>query len=183
MGYEAALSKAWQDLSESSQGESFLVRFLADEYSLDVPKKLVLSLACNAQAKDFLAVLLLHYQKQKLLGLPEVTGQWQTFREFSGIEGYAQAFRKRSVEPIIRKYGKNPKGIFDTLERLPGKRVEQADAAIVVEAFENVPVLIELWAPDEEFAPEANILFDKSITRIFCIEDVVVLAGFVAASL
>jgi len=34
---------------------------------------------------------------------------------------------------------------------------------------------------DEEFGPEANILFDKSITDIFCTEDIVVLSEHAAA--
>jgi hypothetical protein len=47
-------------------------------------------------------------------------------------------------------------------------------------AFEAVPILIELWEADEEFGPEANILFNKTITKIFCVEDIVVLAEVVA---
>jgi hypothetical protein len=38
-----------------------------------------------------------------------------------------------------------------------------------------------MWRPDEEFGPEANLLFDKSITGIFCTEDIVVLAGIIAS--
>jgi hypothetical protein len=54
---------------------------------------------------------------------------------------------------------------------------------IVLEAFERVPVLISLWRPDEEFEPEANMLFDKSITQVFSTEDIVVLAGLVASAI
>ena len=51
------------------------------------------------------------------------------------------------------------------------------------EAFENIPVLIKLWKADAEFAADANMYFDASIKNIFCTEDIVVLAGFIAASL
>jgi len=57
--------------------------------------------------------------------------------------------------------------------------VQQADAAITIQAFEGVPVLIEVWAGDDEFGPEANLLFDRSIRKIFCTEDIAVLAGFI----
>ena len=43
--------------------------------------------------------------------------------------------------------------------------------------------MILIWRADEEFGPEANMLFDESIKRIFCTEDIVVLAGTVAAAL
>ncbi len=180
MGYDAAINKAWQDLAVLKPAKDICVKFLGGEYSLNLEDKKVLSLACNAPAKDFTAILILHYLAQKLKGLPPLTATWLTFRELSGIEGYYPAFRTRVIEPIIRKYGANPQGIFGVLERLPAKKEQAADAAIVIEAFQNVPVLIKLWRKDEEFGPDANIFFDKSITGIFCTEDIVVLAGIVA---
>ena len=41
-------------------------------------------------------------------------------------------------------------------------------------------MLITIWKADDEFGPDANILFDKNITKIFCIEDTVVLTEIVA---
>ena len=183
MGYEIAINKAWEELAKLSPAKNLEVKFLADRYTVDQEAKEVLSLSCNARAKDFTAILILHYLIQQLKGLPTVRGEWLTFREFSGIEGYYEAFKKRSIEPIIRKYGKNPQGILSVLERLPAKKVEGGDFGIVIEAFASVPVLIKMWQADEEFGPDANIYFDRSVTEIFCTEDIVVLAGIVAASL
>ncbi len=181
MSYDIAINKAWQDLALLKPAKIISLKFLGDEYSLDTQDKRVLSLACNVAAKDFTAILILHYLAQKLKGLPALNGTWLTFRELSGIEGYSPVFRARAIEPVIRKYGPNPQGLFSVLERLPAKKFEAADAAVVIEAFEGVPVLIKLWQQDEEFGPDANIFFDKSITGIFCTEDIVVLAGIVAA--
>ena len=183
MGYEIALNKAWEELAKLKPGNVLSVKLLGDEYSVDFGQKKVLSLSCNAPAKDFTAILVLHFLAKKLKGLPSLTGEWLSFKELSGIEGYYPAFRKRSIEPIIRKYGNHPDALLAVLERMPGKRIDQGDVGIVLEAFEGVPVLVELWRGDDEFGPEANILFDKSITGIFCTEDIVVLAGFVAGLL
>lgn len=81
---------------------------------------------------------------------------------------------------IMKRYGDNVFDILSVLHNLPAKKINRADVAIVVEAFQGVPILIELWQADEEFGPEANILFDKTITKIFCVEDIVVLAEVVA---
>jgi len=183
MSYEIAINIAWNELAKLNPQGNLLVKFLADEYSIDLQAKRVLSLSCNVPAKDFEVILILHYLIQKLKGLPQVRGEWLTFREFSRIEGYYDAFRKRAIEPIVRKYGRNPEGILTTLGQLPAKKAEGGDLGIIVEAFEGVPVLIKLWKADEEFGPDANMYFDASITHIFCIEDIVVLAGIVAASL
>jgi hypothetical protein len=183
MGYGVAINKAWDELAKLKPAANHTVKFLADEYSINSEEKKVVSLSCNVAAKDFNAILILHYLAQKLKGLPELTAEWLTFREFSGIEGYSEAFRKRAIEPIIRKYGSKPEGLFIAIERLPGKRVEGADAAIVLEVFPGVPALVKLWRQDDEFGPDANMLFDSSIKDIFCTEDIVVLASIVAGNL
>lgn len=182
MAYEIALKKAWDDLLSLTSEKIFSVKFLADEYAIDLRGKSVVFLACNVPAKDFTAILILHYLIQKIKGLPQLRGEWLTFRELARIEGYYPAFRKRAVEPVIRKYGSSPENIFSVLERLPSKKAGLADASIIIEALEGVPVLIRLLRPDEEFGPDANILFDRSVTEIFCTEDIIVLAGIVAAN-
>lgn len=183
MGYVAALQKAWEELANISQDKILQVKFLADEYTVDLQKREVFFLSCNVPAKEFTAILLLHYLAHQIKGLSRITGEWLDFHQLSGIEGYGSSFRKRAVEPILRKYGSNPQGIISVLDRLPGETVRQADVGLVLQAFLDVPVLITLWKGDEEFAADANILFDKSITKIFCTEDIIVLAGLVAAAL
>lgn len=168
MGYDSALSKSWEELKRLSPDKSLSVKFLADEYSVDTIEAKVISLSCNTLAKDFYAILILHYLAAKLKGLPKLTGNWLTFRELSGVEGYEAAFRKRALEPLIRKYGRKAGG---------------ADSVIELQAFEGVPALVKIWKADDEFGPEANILFDASIKEIFCTEDIAVLAQIIGVSL
>ncbi|MBA4374260.1 MAG: hypothetical protein C0402_15525 [Thermodesulfovibrio sp.] len=183
MGLEAAIGKAWDNLLHSGLPNSTSVRFLADEYVIDVKNRQVLSLSGNAPAEDYLTVLILHYIARKIAGLPALTGDLLGFSGLSAAGSFAEEFKKRSTDLILRKYGNNPAGMLSVLDRVPGKKINQSDAAIVLEAFEGVPILIELWRADEEFGPEANLLFDKSITQIFCTEDIVVLAEAVAIAI
>ncbi len=183
MSYDLAINKAWEELASLNPEKTVSVRFLADEYTVDFEAKKVISLSCNIPAKDFTAILILHYLAAKLKGLAALTDEWMSFKELSGVEGYYPAFRKRAIEPIIRKYGSHPEGMLEVLERLPAKRVDQGDIGIVLEVFAGVPAMVTLWRSDEEFGPEANLLFDRSITQVFCTEDIVVLAGFIASQL
>ena len=183
MGYEIAIKKAWEDLAKLKPANKLSVKFLADEYSVDLEARQVLSLLRNAKAKDFTSILILHYLAQSIKGLPKLSGTWLTFRELSGVEGYFDAYHKRAIEPIISKYGKYPEGINAVLERLPAKPFSGGDIGIVIQALADVPVLVKLWKSDEEFGPDANMYFDASITRIFCTEDIVVLAGIIGTSL
>ncbi len=183
MGYEAALDKAWDELARAGTLRENSVKFLADEYDVDLKSRRVMSLSCNTPAKDFSAILILHYLTAVLKGLPPLERRWVSFKEVAGVEGYSAAFRKRVVEPILRKYGNNPEGLLSVPERLPAQKVQEGDVGIILEVFKGVPVMILLWRADEEFGPEANMLFDESIKQIFCAEDVVVLAGMIAGAL
>jgi hypothetical protein len=180
VSYEAAMTKAWKDLANLNPDNGLSVNFFSSKFSVDSKARKILSGSENSPPKDFTAILLLHYLIRKLKGLPGLENQWISFKELEAGEIYYPAFRKRSIEPLLKKYGANPQALFAAGERLSGRSVKQADAAIVVEAFEGVPILIELWKGDEEFKAEANLLFDRSISGIFCTEDIAVLAGFVA---
>ncbi|MBW2011870.1 MAG: DUF3786 domain-containing protein, partial [Deltaproteobacteria bacterium] len=45
--------------------------------------------------------------------------------------------------------------------------------------FPKVPLQLILWAGDDEFAPEANILFDDTVSKILSPEDAAWLAGMI----
>jgi hypothetical protein len=183
MGYEAAILKAWESL-EAGALERFSLQFIGDTYTLDLAQRQVYSLSCNVPAKDFYAILILHYAAAAQKGLAPVRNNWVDFREVSQVEGYTEAFRSRCIAPVIRKYGSDPQALLARVAGRPYlKPYPMADAALVVEAFAGVPVLVTLWKGDEEFGPDANMLFDASIKEIFCPEDVAVLGQIVAASL
>jgi hypothetical protein len=56
------------------------------------------------------------------------------------------------------------------LERFPGKETKHGDAAIIMETFSGVPVLVDLWGAEDEFAADANVLFDKSVRKYFVLK-------------
>jgi len=178
MKLEPAITMSWDNLLGSGISNNTKVKFLGDEYIVNINIRKVLALPHNTPIEDHLTVLILHYLS--IAGLPVVSGEYLSFNGLSVINSFADVFKKRSTDVIMKRYGDNIFDILLTLHHLPAKKINRADVAIVVEAFEGVPILIELWGADEEFGPEANILFDKTITKIFCVEDIVVLAEVVA---
>jgi hypothetical protein len=159
MGYDAALRKAWGDLGKAGFSGTETVRFFSDEFRVDAGSRSVLT-AGGQPAKDFVSILLLHYLEKKLSGLPPLTGRWISFKELEAGEQYYPAFRKRSIDLLLKKHG-------------------QSDARVDMEAFEGVPLQVIIWKGDEEFPADATILFDGNIGGIFCTEDIAVLAGFI----
>ncbi len=180
MGYDLAFKDAFDKLKKLTNEEKINVSFLADSYEVGLNNNKVFSLSCNTVSPQHISILILHYLIHQYKGLPQIKGDWISFQQLCGGKGYYQAFRKRAIEPIIRKYGKSPESLLACLERLPGKKIQYGDCSIVLEAFKGVPVMVSIWGEDEEFSAEANILFDSGIENIFPTEDVTVLAGIIA---
>ncbi len=181
MGYQQALEKAWHDLSAATDKKNMSVQFLSDSYDINIPGRQILSASCNVPAKDHLAVILLHYLAQKLAlkSLPEPSGEWIDFNQLEGGEVYYPTFRKRTIEHILRKFGQKSGDFTLSLARFPTKPASFGDVGVVVYPFEEVGILITLWNGDGELGPDANILYDKNISKIFCTEDIVVLTEII----
>jgi hypothetical protein len=183
MEYDVAITKAWTELESLTEEKKFSIRFLADEYEIDLDGKKVLSLSCNAPAQAFASILILHYLKERIVGLPPVRGEWVAFQELVGGQGYYPVFKKRVIKRIEKKYGGNPDALNDLTGRFKAKKSDLADVGVIIEAFDDIPVLIQIWRADEEFGPSVDILFDKNIESVFCTEDIVVLSEFVASQI
>jgi hypothetical protein len=104
-------------------------------------------------------------------------GNWIAYREIPGATFYFSAFTKRAVDPLKKVFGHNLSGFSKIAEQLHGNPLDIGDAAFEFTVFPNVPLRLILWEGDEEFPPEANIIFDESIGNIFSPEDVAWLAG------
>ena len=183
MVYETAIQKSWKDLKKSSDKSRYSVKLLCDSYNVNLKERTVLSSSCNIPVKSHAGILILHYLAKKLKGLHPVSGEWISFKELEGGEGYYPTFKKRVIEPIMRKYGTDPDSLLALVERFNAKRTRLADISIAFEVFEGVLILINFWRGDNEFGPEANVLFDRGIKEMFCTEDIVVLSEIVVHSI
>ena len=121
--------------------------------------------------------LVLHYLVGASPAKP--TGEWITYREVPSGEFYYAAFVKRAKTPLTGFFGSRPKLLADLAPLVGGKPAQgqSADVAMVVEAFPKIPVLIQLWAGDDEFPPEGNVLFDRTVSEHLPTEDIAFAAG------
>jgi hypothetical protein len=85
-------------------------------------------------------------------------------------------FVKRAIEPLKNVFGQNLPGFTKAAPQLSGKAISHGDAAFEFHIFPKVPVQVIIWEGDE-FPPEANILFDKTISKILSPEDIAWLSG------
>ena len=144
-----------------------------------------MSASCNTPAKEYTSIILLHYLAQKLAfgKLPEGAGEWIDFNQLDGGEAYYPAFRKRTIDRLIKKYGNKPEELIAAAGRFPSKKGTLADVSVIIYPLDEIGILIKMSKADEEFGPDANILYDRNIPKIFCTEDIVVLTEMIVHQL
>lgn len=182
MGYETALKKAWDAVGDAGVKQQYL-KFLNDEYEIDYAEKNIISMSCNTQAKDYYKLLILHYIADENKVLRINRNEWMSFKELNGGEAYFSAFKKRAIDPILRKYGDNPSKIFERARPFNAEKIGTGTAGISINVFPKIKVAVILWAKDDEFSADCNMLFSSEIKDIFPTEDVAVLGGIIAALL
>jgi len=108
------------------------------------------------------------------------TGEWISFQEIPDGRFYMDAFQRRAKNPMVMTFGEKPELLLKVATDLYGAvPFNRGDASVVVRALPLVPVALILWRGDEEFPPEGNVLFDRSIIDIFSAEDIAWLSGMV----
>jgi hypothetical protein len=121
-------------------------------------------------------VLILHYM---MGSISPSTGKWIAYREIPGASFYFSAFVKRAIDPLKKVFGNNVAGLIKAADKLQGNRIDTGDAGFEFKLFPKISLRLILWAGDEEFPPEANILFEDNIGSIISPEDAAWLAGMI----
>jgi hypothetical protein len=120
-------------------------------------------------------ILILHYLLHAS-GEP-LSGRTIDFRQVPEGGFYWSAFVSRAKKPLLETFGHDLELYLKVAVTLGGQPQPLGDASAAFLAFPRVPITHVLWGGDEEFPPEANILFDENISQYFPTEDIAALSG------
>ena len=154
------------------EGRSVIVSHLDKQILLNVDTHRFSIKETDEEAPIWLAILTLHYLNNADGRQP--TGRLKHFREFKDGHFYEPAFNRRTKEILIQVFGKDPAPMIAAAEKLNGKIVQTGDAAVELPYFPCLPVTCIVWKGDEEFPPEATVLFDETADQFFSAEDMAV---------
>ncbi|HDH96926.1 MAG TPA: DUF3786 domain-containing protein [Proteobacteria bacterium] len=196
--YAVAYSKAQKDLEglnilERARSAGFVVEtkpeevvrldFLGQNAKLIVGERVVVDAETGEPLPLWSQILILHYLRDVKEGV-EPAGRWITFKEVPSGEFYLSAFNRRSKDLAIKFFGHNPDLLHEVAPRLGGERfTEVGDVSYLFRVFPKVPVVLVMYRADEEFPPDANILFDATIPEFLCTEDIAVISTMLVVAL
>lgn len=163
---------------EKINEDTFKIPFLNRMYQVHFPDFEFSDLADNqAEIPIQEQVLILHYMSaMKSIGS---LGSWIAYREIPGASFYFSAFVKRAIDPLKQVFGKNVSALISAAEKINGKPIDIGDAGFEFQVFPKVALQMIIHEGDDEFEPEANILFDATAGEFLSPEDAAWLAGMV----
>jgi len=119
------------------------------------------------QAPEFLATYVIKLLAVLYMANARATplaNQWVPYRELKDGMFYTKSFADTVEERVCRRFGEDFEGMLAACEALGGREVDQGDLGMVIKTFPRLPLLFIIWRGDEEFPPNARILFDVSAT-------------------
>jgi len=118
-------------------------------------------------------ILILHYLTQAK-GTP-LSNQVITYKELPEGSAYFPTFYQRTIKPLVNYFGNEPHRLLEMAKILAGHEADYGDTAVTINVLRRVPITLVLWKGDDEFAPEGNVLFDRTISDYLPAEDIIVL--------
>ncbi len=154
------------------QAKSIIVPHLNRRIMLDLDAQRFSIVETGEEVQMWLAILTIHYLNNATGVRP--TGNLKHFREFKEGHFYEPAFNRRTRDALIDVFGNNPSPMLRAGEQLKGKMVQTGDAGVELAYFPCLPITCILWKGDEEFPPEASVVFDETADKFFSAEDMAV---------
>lgn len=186
LAWDRASSRGAGALAEESlsalSGDGLLrLRLMDRECAVGVASRDMRFSDDGSPVKAHVQVLVLHY----LLGAgrAEPTGEMVTFREFPGGALYFPAYKKRTLDLLVSRFGADPPALRRAGERMGAAPVCRGTVGLRTRFLPKLDVEVVLWAGDEEVPSSANILFDSCAGRMLSTEDVTVVAGVLCSRL
>ena len=162
-------------------GKTFTVKLLGREFAIAHPDYAIT--ACDGGALPPLPTqtFLLRY----LLEGKDTpwSGQWKTFREMPWGELYIKPYTGRVLTRAAFTFGTRIDAFRAACEKMGAKALPHGDAGFAFDVIGGYKMQILAWAGDEEFPPNAQIIYSDNFADGFAAEDRVVAGDILIATI
>ena len=101
-------------------------------------------------------------------------GQWKTFREMPWGEMYITPYTGRVLTRAAFTFGTRVAAFKAACEKMGAMPLPHGDAGYQFELVSGYSIQILVWAGDEEFPPNAQVIYSDNFADGFAAEDRVV---------
>ena len=101
-------------------------------------------------------------------------GQWKTFREMPWGEMYIKPYTGRVLTRAAFTFGTRIDAFRAACEKMGAVKLNHGDAGYQFELVPGYQMQLLVWEGDEEFPPNAQVLYSDNFEQAFAPEDRVV---------
>lgn len=195
--YRIAYNKGWHDLkgkepeeiaarlavSYSADNRQFTVTFFAEDYVLDCESETIWRKADGKVPEIMTSIIILNYLSYSEKA-QKPAGEWVSLKEMpNGGALFYPAFHKNTIQVLIDSFGKQAQKLVSCATKLNGQPTSMGSAAVIFQAFPEIPLCIVIWEGDEDVPANATVLYDPTTSYLLHIETVIGLGMYVADKL
>ena len=153
-------------------GKEFYVNLLGREFAISHPEYALRAMDGGALPPLPVQTFLLRY----LLESKAVAwaGQWKTFREMPWGEMYIKPYTGRVLTRAAFTFGTRVAAFRAACEKMGGMKLPYGDAGYQFDLIGDFAMQILVWEGDEEFPPNAQVIYSDNFAEGFAAEDRVV---------
>ena len=164
--------EAAQRTGANWDGKNFYLELMHFSYVISHPecsvRKLVDGSTPPLSVQTFLLRFLLEGKKV------DWAGQWKTFREMPWGEMYIKPYTGRVLTRAAFTFGTRIEAFRAACEKIGGEPLKHGDAGFQFHFLRNYDIQILVWEGDEEFPPNAQVIYSDNFADGFAAEDRVV---------
>ena len=153
-------------------GKEFYVNLLGREYAIRHPEYQIRALDGGKVPPLPTQTFLLRYLLEGKSVMS--TGAWLTFREMPWGELYIKPYTGRVLTRAAFTFGTRVEAFKRAAESMCAEPVKHGDAGYLFRLIGDYSMQILVWAGDEEFPPNAQVLYSDNFAEGFAAEDRVV---------
>ncbi len=153
-------------------GKEFYVNLLGREYAIRHPEYQIRAIDGGKVPPLPTQTFLLRYLLEGKSVMS--TGKWLTFREMPWGELYIKPYTGRVLTRAAFTFGTRVDGFRKAAEAMGAEAVKHGDAGYLFRLIGDYSMQILVWAGDEEFPPNAQVLYSDNFAEGFAAEDRVV---------
>ena len=153
-------------------GKEFTVKLLGREFAISHPDYAIRALDGGPVPPLATQTFLLRY----LLESKDVawTGDWKTFREMPWGEMYIKPYTGRVLTRAAFTLGTRTAAFRAAAEKMGAVELKHGDAGYQFQLIGNYHMQIMVWEGDDEFPPNAQVIYSDNFAEGFAAEDRVV---------
>ena len=153
-------------------GKEFYVNLLGREYAISHPECVIRPLDGGKLPPIPVQTFLLRYLlESKSVGW---AGEWKTFREMPWGEMYIKPYTGRVLTRAAFTFGTRVAKFREACEKMGALSLPHGDAGYQFDFVDGYRMRILVWEGDDEFPPNAQVLYSDNFAEGFAAEDRVV---------